>query len=104
MRAMPSDLSVVVDDLNVLGPGIPDEADTPLIVDPDGMLPSPTPCEPFQTIPWWRAQILQPLGGVEHVELSYRDLGDASQAPRRVTFEQRSGRLVPETLDHSFNI
>jgi hypothetical protein len=67
---MSSDLSVVVDDLHVLGSVVPDEADTPLIVDPDGMLAFPSSFEGFQTIPGWRAQIRQPCGGVQHVELS----------------------------------
>jgi hypothetical protein len=48
---MSSDLSVVVDDLHVLGSVVPDEADTPLIVDPDGMLAFPSSFEGFQTIP-----------------------------------------------------
>ncbi|SIT59914.1 conserved hypothetical protein [Mesorhizobium prunaredense] len=56
--------SMVVDDLHIFGASIsPSEADAPLVVDTDRMLPSSTPFQGFKVVSGWRSKVIQ-LGGI----------------------------------------
>jgi len=52
--------SVVVGDLDVEGVSFtPDEADSPLVVDPDAVLPFAIPLQLFQPIPGRHSEVLE---------------------------------------------
>ena len=56
-------LLVVVDDLDVLGPGVgPDETDAPLLVDPDAVLPGAA-----------RLEAVRPSTGISESPLTFYD-------------------------------
>ena len=51
---------MIIDDLDAFGSAFaPEEADTPLIVDPDTMLPLPVTSQSLQTVSWDCRQVLQ---------------------------------------------
>jgi hypothetical protein len=64
-------LLVVVDDLDVFRARWgPDEADTPLLVDPDAVLPDAVALEGFEPVPGRDFEVIQDFGGIEHDELA----------------------------------
>ncbi len=70
-------LLVVVDDLDVLGPGVgPDETDAPLLVDPDAVLSGAVRLEGFEAVAGRGPEVVQRFGGVEHDELAQRGAFD----------------------------
>src|ERR1039457_4689221 len=61
---------MIIDDLDAFrGAFAPDEADSPLIIDPYTMLALSIAAQGLQPIPWNRRQVLQPLGIVQHAKL-----------------------------------
>jgi hypothetical protein len=65
---------VVVNDLNLVRvSGAPAEANSPLIVDTDAVLLVSVAAQPFEAVSGRNPQVIQPLGGIEHSELSERD-------------------------------
>lgn len=51
---------MVVHDLHTVGVSVPPtEADSPLLIDPDTVLPRPITLELLESIPWGYAQVLQ---------------------------------------------
>lgn len=64
---------MVVHDLDIMSVAtVPSEADAPLPVDADRMLPRTAALERFQPVPGWRAQVAKLLGLIEHPQLSSR--------------------------------
>lgn len=62
--------SVVVDDLDVGRSGVgPGEADPPLLVDPDAVLPGAVPAECLKPVPGRHPEVVEDLGGVQHHQL-----------------------------------
>src|SRR5258708_38857087 len=62
---------VVVNDLDVLRPCIrPAEADTPLLIDADAVLPGPVPGELLQAVAGRNPHAVSPVRGVEHRQLT----------------------------------
>jgi len=57
---------VVIDDLDVFCTSVPPlEADSPLIVHSNAVLPRPIPREPFQAIPRWDTKVVKRHRGIE---------------------------------------
>jgi len=57
---------MVIDNLNVIRiPVLPDETDTPLIIDPDAVLSKPVPLKSFKYIPWGDSQVFKGSGPVQ---------------------------------------
>jgi hypothetical protein len=51
---------MVVDDLNFVGVATrPNEADSPLVIDPYAVLAAAPPFQALQTVRWWHAKIGQ---------------------------------------------
>jgi len=48
---------VVIDDLDQFGAVTPHEANPPLIIDPDAVLPATVPSQRFEPIAGWRPQV-----------------------------------------------
>ena len=98
---------MVVDNLNILRAGIrPNEADPELSVDSDAVLTPSISRKPLKSVSRGNAEIVQPLGRVELVELPACDRPDRLRAgfaccPRIPTIKDifRSG--VGERLDHA---
>ncbi len=73
--------SVIVGDANFLrATERPPEHDAPLVVDTDAVQTGEVPAKHFQSIAWWRAQIVEVRSVVEHVELPGSD--GAHRRPR----------------------
>jgi hypothetical protein len=77
---------MVVDDLDILSPIFPPEADTPLVVDPHRPSSTAIAAELLQAVPRRNTQIFDPFGRVQHVELSPRY--------RRVQPQSRQRRMT----------
>src|SRR5918996_3516837 len=99
MRPSRLPLSVIVDDLDILGTLPPHETDPPLIIDPDRVLTGAIALQSFETIAGRQAQVLQARGRVQHVQLAGRDAGDAPEPCRGRALKQGSRRLVPKAPD-----
>lgn len=96
-----SKASMIVDDLDAMGVTVmPNEADTPTIVDPDAVLSSTIAFQPLQSIARRRFQILQADGSVQHIELPNRDLRDRSKGRHGNPREEPFRSAILEALDH----
>lgn len=95
---------MIIHDFYVIGVTIdPFEAYSPLIVDPDTVLPCPVPAELLQPICWRDADIIQCDGIVEHTEFAIPDLLDVLRQPGRAQAgEDAGGFLACEGFDHVF--
>ncbi|MOA10857.1 hypothetical protein D3C78_1307640 [compost metagenome] len=94
--------SVVIDYLNAFrARRSPLEADSPLIVDSDAVLPRPVPCQLLQPIAGWGPQISKLSGRIEHRQLAGGDIQNVSPAPRIARFEQSLGFLTSKAQNHA---
>ena len=92
---------MIVHYLNVKGIGLnPTEADPPLVVDPNAVLPGPISEERFQPISWDHSQIRNGCRRVNVIELPFRHHGDTLKLPAELAPEDLFGLLVPERPDH----
>jgi len=95
---------VVIGYLNIVGITVtPSEADAPLIVDPNAVLPSTISFELLKSVPWWQPQICQLLGRVQYQQLPQ----GASLQPCRanmLAFEQPLRITIAEAVNHVLNI
>lgn len=84
-------LRVVVDDLDVEGiGGAPDEADAPLIVDPDAVLASTIALERLEAIAGRNARVSEGVGRIEDDGFPKRDaLKAGGQTTRAATLKER---------------
>ena len=96
-------LRVVVDDLDVEGIcGAPDEADAPLIVDADGVLPRTIALQRLEPVSGWNAQVGKGVGRIEDDEFPKRDaLKAGGQTTRAATLKERFRVGVAEGADHA---
>jgi len=94
--------SVVVSDLDMEGvPVPPNEADPPLVVESDAVLPLPVALQCFQAVAWRNTEGLKGDDGVEEQEFSASgtlDLWRQSLCP--TTLEEVFGLGVSEGVDH----
>ena len=78
MVVMSGTSSVIVHDLDVGGSGVgPDEADPPLLVDPDAVPSCPIPAECFQAVARRHPKVVERFCGVQHHQLAQGDAFDA---------------------------
>ena len=81
--------------------GTPDEANAPLVVDPDAVLSDPVTSQAFQPVSGWAAEVLQRVRRVQEKQLPMRvtlDLGCQPGDPLSLEDPPRQG--VPEAADH----
>jgi hypothetical protein len=79
----------------------PDEADSPLIVNPDAPLSCSVAAEPFQAVSRRSLQVLQTFGGIEHFQFSARDPLNRAKSPHRAVIEKVFGVPATEASDHA---
>jgi hypothetical protein len=92
---------VVVHDLDVVGISVtPHKTKTPLVVDPDTVLPLPLAAQGFQTVPRRCCQIAQLRGAVQLAKLSTGDPFDGSKATTRLPVVKSPGFRATERPDH----
>lgn len=93
---------MVIDDLDVPGFAVsPDEADAPLLVDPNAVLSLPVIAQSFQAIAGRRPQIVESLRRIDCDKLRARSPLDLRwQITDGVAGEDRRGAFVGEALDH----
>ncbi len=94
---------MVVDDLDVESmAGTPDEADPPLLIHPDAVLPGTVPFQLLKPIRRRHPQILQDRRRVEHSQFpERRPLDVRAQSLDRLATEESLGVAVLEGLDHA---
>jgi hypothetical protein len=92
---------VVVHDLDAVGiPVTPHRTKTPLVVDPDTVLPLPLAAQGFQTVPMRCCQIAQLRGAVQLAKLSARDPFHGSKTTTRQPVVKSLGFRAAERPDH----
>ena len=96
---------MVIDNLDHLRATIlPDEADAPLIVDPDAVLSPAIASECLEPVAGRRSEIREPGRRIEHVQLAERHGFDRSECGRRSVAVQRLRSPVFERPDHWYQI
>lgn len=95
-------LSMVIRNLNLVGVAVlPDEADTPLVIDPDAVLSLTVSREFLQPICRRDSEIFQALGSFDHLELPLHGALDVWWKPARSFSREKSpGLLVAKASDH----
>lgn len=92
---------VVVNNFNfVRVSGIPAEADAPLIVDADAVLPGPVPLKGFKAVAGRNAESLQGGGGIEDVELVNGPLEKIGRKAGALALPELLRLLVAEVRNH----
>ena len=93
---------MVVRNLNIVGvASYPPEADPPLIVDPDAVLPGSLSAQLLQAIPGRHAEVVQADRRVELPQLAQRHaLNVRAQLTHRLAVKQPLGSPVAETVNH----
>lgn len=99
---MEASSSVVINDLDVKGVSVfPDETDTPLIVDPDAVLPRAVAAEPLEAVARRNQKVLERLSAVKDQQLSQcNSLDVRGKPPRSLAQEQSLGLGVAKAPDH----
>jgi len=94
--------SVIVTNLDALGVAVlPHEADAPLVVDADAVLPAAIARQRFQPVRRRNAQIIKTLCGIQHPQLAPRDdLDLVGQLPAEQTRPDALRRFVVEGNNH----
>lgn len=95
-------MSVVVDQLDIGRPGVgPDEADAPLVVDADAVLPGSTALPSFGAVTRWNPEVLEDIGRVEDEQLAVRrPLHVRAELRNSLPVEDPLGVVVRERPDH----
>jgi hypothetical protein len=93
---------MIVNDFDILGTGVrPNEADAPLVVDPDTVLSDAIATQQFQPVSRRRSKITQRLGVMELPQFALSNpLQIGPQPPGEASVEQRLGILIGKRADH----
>jgi hypothetical protein len=93
---------VVINDLDLQRITVlPDEADSPLIVDSNAVLSRSITLQPLKPVRWWNPQRIQTAGGRENFELSRSQaLKIPRQPSREPAVKDPLGLSTLEGLDH----
>lgn len=93
---------MVVHDLHLKCVGVnPSETDSPLVVDPNTVLPHAIPSQQLQPITCNRRQVSQTRRRVNLVELPFRYSGDSLELSAELAPEDLLSLPVPERPDHN---
>ena len=93
---------MIVNDLDLMRIAVlPSEADAPLIVDPNTVLPSALPSQLLQSIPRRDAQIIEGFRGIDDNQLSQHGAPEVARVSADpLPLEQPLGVPIAEALDH----
>src|ERR1019366_6869129 len=90
---------VIIDDLDALRRAVaPDEANSPLVVDPDTMLTLPVTAQGLKPVSWNRRHVLQLLGVVQHPKLPARHRSNVAQPAAPLAFKKQLGLLAADRI------
>ena len=93
---------MVIDDLDIKYVAILElETDTPLVVNPDTVLPLAITTQGFQPVARRCSQEVQRGGGIQLRQLAFGHLLNCAEAAWIAAFEQRPGFLAGKRLDHN---
>src|SRR5690348_14521434 len=97
---------MVVDDFNFMGIAVlPEEADAPLVIDPDAVLTFAVTFQGFQAIRGRNTKVFQGRRSIEHAEFAARDLLDIGrQLPGSRSVPDLLRLLVGKAPDHASTI
>jgi hypothetical protein len=96
---------MIIDDLDAFRRAFaPDEADSPLIVDPDTMLTLPVTAQSLKPVPWNCRHVLQLLGIVQHPQLPPRNCSNVAESAALLAVKQLLGPPAAEGSYHTGSI
>jgi hypothetical protein len=96
---------MVIDDLDLFRRAIaPDKADSPLIVDPDAMLPLPAAAQSLKPVSWNGCHVFQFLGVVQHPKLPPCHRSNVAELAAPLASEEIPGLLAAERANHTGSI
>jgi hypothetical protein len=96
---------MVVNNFDVMAMAIaPNEADPPLLIDPDGVLSLPVSPHRLQLVSRRRCQDAQFRRGVQLQQFAQRHPREGPEAPRMLVLKQFLGFLRHKTLNHTPSI
>jgi hypothetical protein len=96
---------MIVDDLNIFRLAFaPDEADSPLIVDPNTVLTLPVAAQSLKPISWNCRHVLQFPGIVQHPKLPPRHRSDVVESAASLALKKSRGLLTTEGPYHTDSI
>ncbi len=68
---------MVIDNLHFVGFAVaPHEADPPLLIDPNAVLPCSVASKLLKLVPWEHREMIQPTGSIQHLQFSQRTVMD----------------------------
>ncbi len=93
---------MIVDNLDVIRtPTRPNEADTPLIVDPDAELAGAVATQRLETVSGRYPEVAERPRSVEVIELAPGDTLERAESPHITVAKQPLGILVAKALNHA---
>jgi hypothetical protein len=92
---------MTVHNLDVVRTVIPLEADAPLVVDPNAVLPAPVALEGLKPVCGRDPKVVQPRCCIELQQLAPSDTFKTGKCPDELVVEQPLRVLVGEAPDHS---
>jgi hypothetical protein len=96
---------MIIDDLDPLRRAFaPNEADSPLIVDPDTMLTLPATAQSLQPVSWNCRHVFQPLGVVQHPKLPPCYRSNLAESAALLALKKLLGLLAAEGSYHTGSI
>ena len=96
---------MIIDDLDAFRRAVaPDEANSPLVVDPDTGLTLPVTTQRLKPVSWNCRHILQFLGAVQHPKLSPRHRSNVAESAALLAFKKLLGLLAAEGPYHTGSI
>ena len=96
---------MIINDLYLLRRAFaPQEADTPLIIDPDTMLPLPVAAQSLEPVSGDGCEVLQLFGVIQHAKLAPRHPFDVAEPATPLTVIQPLGLLAAEGSYHTESI
>jgi hypothetical protein len=96
---------MIVDNLNVNSVGWhPAEANPPLVIDPDAVLPEPVAGQSLEAVAGNRAQIGELRSGMNVVQLPLCRCGDTLEFPAEFASKHLPSFFSPEGPDHNSRI
>jgi hypothetical protein len=94
---------MIIHNLHLFGMAFsPHEADAPLVIDTDAVLSFTIPLQGFQSIRRWQAEVFQPAGRVERIELYEGPLLNITgELTDELSFEDSFSIGATKRLDHA---